>query len=77
MFAPVYAGLGAALSLCKCFRRFTLTAYLPRLLVFISCGISMLISEYRLDHEYKRFFVLVTVPFLFCVSLVRIDSLSR
>ena len=36
-----------------------------------------MISEYRMDHDYKRFIVLVTVPFLLCVSLVRIDRLSR
>ncbi|KAF9021241.1 hypothetical protein BDZ89DRAFT_1103126 [Hymenopellis radicata] len=52
MFAPVYGGLGAALSL-----------------FFIGSGVSTLLSEWRLDNDYKRFALLATAPFLICVSL--------
>ncbi|KAI0052840.1 hypothetical protein FA95DRAFT_1601532 [Auriscalpium vulgare] len=51
-FAPVYGGLGCALSL-----------------FFIGSGVTMLLQEWRLDHDYKRFALLVTSPFLFCVAL--------
>ncbi|KIK65212.1 hypothetical protein GYMLUDRAFT_386618 [Collybiopsis luxurians FD-317 M1] len=36
---------------------------------FIGCGLSTLLQEYRLDNDWKRFFLLVTTPFLYCVSL--------
>ncbi|KAF9074579.1 glycosyl transferase family group 2-domain-containing protein [Rhodocollybia butyracea] len=36
---------------------------------FIGCGTSTLIQEYRLDHDWRRFLLLVTTPFLFCISL--------
>ncbi|THH07348.1 hypothetical protein EW146_g9343, partial [Bondarzewia mesenterica] len=52
LFAPVYAGLGCALSL-----------------FFIASGLEMLVTEWRLDHDYRRFALMVTTPFLFCVSL--------
>ncbi|KAI1784474.1 glycosyl transferase family group 2-domain-containing protein [Ganoderma leucocontextum] len=52
MFAPVYCGLGAALSL-----------------FFIGNGASVLLEESLLDGHWGRFALLVTVPFLFCVSL--------
>ncbi|KAI0033593.1 glycosyl transferase family group 2-domain-containing protein [Vararia minispora EC-137] len=53
MFAPIYGGLGAALSI-----------------FFIGSGLSTLLQEWRLDHDYTRFALMVTAPFLFCVSLV-------
>ncbi|TFK84669.1 hypothetical protein K466DRAFT_601808 [Polyporus arcularius HHB13444] len=52
MFAPVYCGLGAALSL-----------------FFIGSGASVLLEESILDGQWSRFALLVTAPFLFCVSL--------
>ncbi|KAJ3710311.1 glycosyl transferase family group 2-domain-containing protein [Lentinula raphanica] len=36
---------------------------------FIGSGLSILMQEYRLDNDWKRFLLLVTVPFLYCVSL--------
>ncbi|KAI0315682.1 glycosyl transferase family group 2-domain-containing protein [Amylostereum chailletii] len=51
-FAPIYGGLGAALSI-----------------FFVGSGVNVLLQEWRLDHEYQRFALLVTTPFLFCVSL--------
>ncbi|KAI0260587.1 glycosyl transferase family group 2-domain-containing protein [Gloeopeniophorella convolvens] len=51
-FAPVYGGLGLALST-----------------FFIGSGLNVLLQEWRLDHNYTRFALLVTTPFLFCVSL--------
>jgi hypothetical protein len=76
-FAPVYGGLGLALSTCKPFFfqtwvtpiAFVLTGY-HILLDFIGSGISMLLQEWRLTNDYKRFALLATTPFLFCVSLV-------
>ncbi|KAI0294125.1 glycosyl transferase family group 2-domain-containing protein [Multifurca ochricompacta] len=51
-FAPVYGGLGMALST-----------------FFIGSGASILLQEFRLTHDYVRFALLATAPFLFCVSL--------
>ncbi|KAF8489182.1 glycosyl transferase family group 2-domain-containing protein [Russula emetica] len=51
-FAPVYGGLGLALST-----------------YFIGSGVGMLLQEWRLTHDYKRFALMATTPFLFCVSL--------
>ncbi|KAN0111211.1 Glycosyl transferase family group 2 domain containing protein [Russula decolorans] len=51
-FAPVYGGLGLALST-----------------YFIGSGVSILLQEWRLTNDYKRFALLATAPFLFCVSL--------
>uniref|UniRef100_A0A0W0F5W9 Uncharacterized protein n=1 Tax=Moniliophthora roreri TaxID=221103 RepID=A0A0W0F5W9_MONRR len=52
LYAPVYAGLGAALSI-----------------FFVGSGLSTLLQEWRLDGHYERFALLVTAPFLCCVSL--------
>ncbi|KAL9708789.1 hypothetical protein Ac2012v2_007943 [Leucoagaricus gongylophorus] len=52
LLAPVYGGLGAALSI-----------------YFIGSGLSILLSEFKLDHGYRRFALLATAPFLLCVSL--------
>ena len=37
--------------------------------VFIGSGTAILISETVLDGDYTRFALLVTAPFLFCISL--------
>ncbi|KAI0357210.1 hypothetical protein OH77DRAFT_142459 [Trametes cingulata] len=52
LFAPVYNGLGVAMSI-----------------FFIGSGVAILVEEYLLDGDYTRFALLVTAPFLFCVSL--------
>ncbi|KAI0631810.1 glycosyl transferase family group 2-domain-containing protein [Trametes polyzona] len=52
MFAPVYCGLGAALSL-----------------FFVGSGVSVLLEESLLDGNWSRFALVITIPFLFCVSL--------
>ncbi|KAJ6532924.1 glycosyl transferase family group 2-domain-containing protein [Mycena vulgaris] len=36
---------------------------------FIASGLSMLVNEWRLDHDYKRFALMATAPFLVCISL--------
>ncbi|KAJ3710507.1 glycosyl transferase family group 2-domain-containing protein [Lentinula guzmanii] len=36
---------------------------------FIGSGLSILMQEYRLDNDWRRFMLLVTTPFLYCVSL--------
>ncbi len=77
-FAPVYGGLGLALSTCKPFYlkknlvtliAFVLTGYHISL-DFIASGVNILLQEWRLTNDYKRLALLVTTPFLFCVSLV-------
>ncbi|KAF5347443.1 hypothetical protein D9756_011118 [Leucocoprinus leucothites] len=52
LLAPVYSGLGAALSI-----------------FFVGSGLSILLSEFKLDHVYTRFALLATAPFLACVAL--------
>lgn len=36
---------------------------------FVASGLTILLQEFRLDHDYTRFALLVTFPFLVCVSL--------
>jgi hypothetical protein len=73
-FAPVYSGLGLALSTCKPLSRqlayLFLTVCWFAALVFMGCAVSVLITESRLSNDYMRFALLATTPFLFCVSLV-------
>ena len=38
---------------------------------FIATGMAILLEEFLLDGNWTRFALLVTAPFLFCVSLVR------
>lgn len=38
-------------------------------IVFVGTGASILIEESVLDETYSRFGLLVTAPFLFCISL--------
>lgn len=40
------------------------------LAVFIGSGVSILLAEWVLDGSFIRFALVVTTPFLFCVSLV-------
>ena len=37
---------------------------------FMAMGIATTLVEWRLDHNYSRFALFVTIPLLFCVSLV-------
>ncbi len=69
MFAPVYGGLGGALSLCENLSP-DVCSCANFSTVFIGSGISTLLSEWRLDNDYTRFALLATAPFLICVSLV-------
>ncbi|KAJ7850100.1 glycosyl transferase family group 2-domain-containing protein [Mycena leptocephala] len=52
LFAPIYGGLGAGLSV-----------------FFLASGLTTLLAEWRLDHDYRRFGLMATAPFLVCVSL--------
>lgn len=40
------------------------------LLVFIGSGINILLQEFVVDPKYNRFGLLITAPFLMCVSIV-------
>ena len=72
LIGPMYAGLGAALAACtifccclKCY------AYLLCASDFMSSGIRVLLAEYALDGNMTRFALLVTLPVIYCVSIVR------
>ena len=71
LIAPIYNGLGAALALCAyhpcTLFNLPLTRYSK---VFMGSGLRMLLMEFFLDGDYVRFALVVTMPFLFCVSLV-------
>jgi hypothetical protein len=70
-FAPVYGGLGLALSTCKCCDIVATRPFNDRISsVFIGSGASILLQEWRLTNDFTRFALLATAPFLFCVSLV-------
>ena len=38
--------------------------------VFIGSGINVMLQEFALDPTYSRFGLLITAPFLICVSIV-------
>jgi hypothetical protein len=44
--------------------------------VFLASGLTTLLAEWRLDHDYRRFGLMATAPFLVCVSLVRLVLFS-
>lgn len=52
-------------------KRVYLNTFFLHLLVFIASGAVLLLQEWRLDHDYTRFALLSTSPFLVCVSLVK------
>ena len=70
MFAPFYNGLGCALSLCRLLLQFSFVLCPHPFLVFIGSGINVLLQEFALDPTYNRFGLLITAPFLICVSIV-------
>jgi len=75
LIGPIYAGLGAGLSACM--RLFILICHLLTHHVdFASAGISILLQEYALDHNATRFALMLTLPVIYCVSLVRKISSS-
>lgn len=39
---------------------------------FMTSGIAVLLEEYALDHDPTRFALIVTLPVIYCVSIVRI-----
>ena len=47
------------------------------LLVFIGSGINIILQEFAVDPTYNRFGLLVTAPFLMCVSIVSDLSNTR
>jgi hypothetical protein len=75
-FAPVYGGLGLALSTCAVFIYRTFLGADQYLQVFIFSGVNILLQEWRLTHSYIRFALMATTPLLFCVSLVSSYSTS-
>ena len=74
VIAPIYNGLGVALALCAYPPLLYLVLPLTVLKVFMGSGLRMLLMEWFLDGDYVRFSLAVTMPFLFCVSLVSESS---
>lgn len=73
LFAPFYGGLAAALAICKRLRLCVSVYCISSIvIVFVGSGVSVLIVESVQDGDYTRFALLVTAPFLFCVSLVSV-----
>ena len=70
MFAPLYNGLGCALSICRLFPQFSFILWAHLFLVFIGIGISIMLQELALDPTYNRLGLLIVVPFLACISVV-------
>jgi hypothetical protein len=70
MFAPFYNGLGCALSICGLCPQSSFVSCAHRFLVFIASGINVVLQEFVLDPSYNRFGLLITAPFLMCVSIV-------
>jgi hypothetical protein len=70
MFAPFYNGLACALSLCRLFPQSSFVVWTHPFSVFIGSGINILLQEFALDPTYNRFGLLITSPFLICVSIV-------
>lgn len=72
LFAPLYVGAGAGLALCEYRLLFFWWLLNWLLVVFIACGLVFPLQEWKLDHQYYHFILLVTVPLLTCISLVSI-----
>ena len=70
LFGPVYGGLAAGLSICECIATANFWMLTSPHEVFIASGINTMIQESVLDETYTRWALCVTIPFLFCVSLV-------
>lgn len=70
LFAPFYNGLGCALSLCMSSSQSTFAPRTHFFPVFIGSGVNVILQEFALDPTYSRFGLLITAPFLICVSIV-------
>lgn len=72
MLGPLYAGLGAGLALCKfCAVSLMRSMVLMMLLTdFVTGGVKVLLTEYALDGDPRRFALLITMPVIYCVSIV-------
>lgn len=70
MFAPFYNGLGCALSICRLYPRSSFFLRTHHSSVFIASGVNIMLQEFALDPTYNRFGLLITAPFLMCVSIV-------
>ena len=70
MFAPFYNGFGCALSICGLRPPSSFVSWTHHSSVFIGSGVNILLQEFVLDPTYNRFGLLITAPFLICVSIV-------
>ena len=82
LFGPLYAGIGAALALCA-FSSFLLLLFRNVLmecgpsLDFVTGGVNVLLQEWALDGDPKRFALIATLPVIYCVCLVGLPSLTH
>jgi hypothetical protein len=74
LFAPIYNGISAGLCLCTSLAISYPSISNHSIPDFMGNGIQMLLVEFWLDKDPVRFALVVTIPFLFCVSLVRLLS---
>jgi len=75
LFAPIYNGISAGLCLCTSLALSYLSISNHSIPDFMGNGIQMLVTEWFIDKDPIRFALVATIPFLFCVSLVRLLSL--
>lgn len=79
LFAPFYGGIAAGLSLCS------FASTMPMFFVlsdagfpdYMGSGTNIMIQEIVLDGSYVRLALLVTLPFLYCISLVMLCFFSH
>lgn len=73
LLAPIYGGFAAGLSVCKCYEM-KVQSIIHILMVlnvdYLGSGVDTMIQEIVLDGSYVRLALLVTLPFLYCISLV-------
>lgn len=72
LLGPFYAGCGAALATCAYTMRQIYTQ--PNMFIdFVGAGVSILLEEYLMDGNATRFAMCVTLPVIFCVSIVSVN----
>jgi len=74
LFAPIYNGIGAGVCLCESLSPYYRSLSNHSTPDLAGDGVQMLLIEYFMDKDPIRFALIVTLPFLFCVSLVRLSS---
>lgn len=78
LLGPIYVGVGAGAALCK--YPFSPFSHKHKLTCccadFSATGLAVLLKEFALDGDFTRFALCATLPFVLCVSVVRISLAS-